>query len=74
MSAAWSNSLVPSLSLLGVKNLFDPAKSELKGISDRVNLAVSGFFHSAAFVVSEEGTGEPNKNGKKNTSKVFVIC
>ena len=54
------------ISLLGIVNLFDPVRSELKGISDGVNLSVGDFFHNVNLIVGEEGTDDSSRNPSKS--------
>ncbi|KAI1286292.1 Leukocyte elastase inhibitor [Halotydeus destructor] len=48
--------LIPILSSLGVKDLFDPTKSDLSGINDKRDLYVNMAMHKAVVDVDEDGT------------------
>ncbi|ETE55862.1 Leukocyte elastase inhibitor A, partial [Ophiophagus hannah] len=49
-------SLVPTLSKMGMKDVFNPGKADLSGMSGHRDLVVSQVRHKAYIEVNEEGT------------------
>ncbi len=69
LSVFWSSDLSKSFASIGLVNLFDPSKSELKGIGPNVTISIDEFSHYAHLKIDESGVdeseiGESEKNGK----------
>ncbi len=65
MSFHWSSGEISQhLSILGIKDVFDPSKAELRGIGPNTRISVNKIYHHVQLSVDELGLGESDINGK----------
>ena len=75
LSVFWSSDLSKSFSSLGLVNLFDPTKSELRGIGPYDTISIDEVSHYAQLKIDDEsGNEEPEIGESEKKGEFNLVC